>query len=122
MVMRIGGSARATVQSHDLTQQRFQAEGLEHKEMPGLHPIHGLQQTVGNRAVLQMLQEEHARGASIPAAASGQQADSGTRLPAAVQRKMEAAFGMDLSGLVVHPRSAKPAQIHARAYAQGSHI
>ena len=69
-----------------------------------------LQRTAGNRAVQQLLARRH----SPPPG-------GGRRLATAVQEKMEAAFGTDLSDVRVH-EGAQPRELGALAYTHGSDI
>ncbi|WP_437312512.1 eCIS core domain-containing protein [Sorangium sp. So ce385] len=54
--------------------------------------------------------------------AFGAELFAATAIPAPVRGKMEAAFGADFSGVRVHPRSSRAAELGALAYTQGSDI
>ncbi|MFC4599573.1 DUF4157 domain-containing protein [Cohnella hongkongensis] len=83
------------------------------KARHGADPWLQLQQSIGNRAVSQLL-ESQAGTASSGAGGAG--------LPEDLKAGLEGLSGMDLSDVRVHYNSDKPARIHALAYTQGSEI
>src|SRR6516164_4520701 len=66
-----------------------------------------LQQTIGNRAVAQML---------------SQAAENPTGLPDQLKAGIESLSGISLDNVRVHRNSPKPAEVQALAYAQGTEI
>jgi hypothetical protein len=68
-------------------------------------------------------EEELLQGKAADNAGLGVSVESATDgLPATLRAGVEAASGMDLTDVRVHRNSAKPAQLHALAYTQGSEI
>ena len=57
-----------------------------------------------------------------PGASSARAAEGTTVLPTPLQQGLENLSGLDLSGVLVHYNSAKPAQMNALAYTQGKEV
>lgn len=67
-------------------------------------------------------QTANSSSATNSASKSAPLADNRTGLPTQLKTGMESVSGVDLSHVKVHYNSAKPAQLNAHAYAQGSQI
>ena len=74
----------------------------------GAPEVVALQRKVGNAAVVQLL--------------AGTPSSGGRGLPADLKEGIESLSGVDMSDVRVHYGSAKPAEVQARAYAQGTDI
>jgi hypothetical protein len=75
-----------------------------------------LQRTIGNQAVGQLLAQatQHQSSQTPPSTTTG--------LPGPLKSGIEAISGISMDGVKVHYNSAKPAQLNALAYTQGSDI
>jgi hypothetical protein len=78
-----------------------------------------MQQSAGNRAVLQRMQESAVPEAAAPGASAG---GNRTGLPDGLKTGVESLSGMSLDDVKVHYNSSKPKSLDALAYAQGSDI
>ncbi|MDQ6422316.1 DUF4157 domain-containing protein [Paenibacillus sp. LHD-117] len=81
-----------------------------------------LQSSLGNQAVLQMLKSSDAGEANTIAPAAASSASDRSKMPPAIQAKMESSFGADFSDVRIHAGSPKASAAGALAYAQGSDI
>lgn len=89
----------------------------------GLHPVHFLQKTIGNRQVARLIQTKRLQSGLSDTAQMEQDSSQGNDgLPVHLKSGLEALSGTNLSGVRVHYNSSKPAQLNALAYTQGQDI
>ncbi len=89
-----------------------------------------LQRTIGNTAVSQMIAKSKRQNLATSAksypiqkkAEADPSEASNTRLPKKLQTEIQSKSGVSLDDVRVHYNSARPAQISAMAYAQGTDI
>ena len=82
--------------------------------------MESLQQQVGNQAVQAMVAQQ--KGGAGKAAKNEQKPVNNTGMPDNLKAGIEHLSGMNMDDVRVHYNSAKPAQVKAHAYAQGSEI
>ncbi|CAG7640660.1 hypothetical protein PAECIP111802_02671 [Paenibacillus allorhizosphaerae] len=88
----------------------------------GRAEIMQLQRTMGNRAVLQLLQRMNEPQVESTVASTSPIQENNTGMPDSLKEGLEEMSGMDLSDVRVHYNSKKPSQVDALAYAQGNDI
>lgn len=89
----------------------------------GLHPVHFLQKTIGNRQVARLIQTKRLQSGLNDTAQMEQDSSQGhDGLPVHLKSGLEALSGTNLTGVRVHYNSSKPAQLNALAYTQGQDI
>ncbi|MUT67122.1 DUF4157 domain-containing protein [Paenibacillus sp. NEAU-GSW1] len=81
-----------------------------------------LQQTAGNRAVAQLMQQSPAAEPAPVAEAAAPASGNRTGMPDKLKSGMESLSGISMNDVKVHYGSSKPAELDALAYAQGNNI
>ncbi len=109
-------------QTHSDLKPKLQDRPTMQLKIGSPHPaqISALQSVVGNQAVLQMFKLNGGGEAGTVQRSSS--AGTQTRMPNAVQAKMEGALGADFSDVRIHANSSKATDAGALAYTQGTDV
>ncbi|MEV5030391.1 eCIS core domain-containing protein [Paenibacillus sp. LPE1-1-1.1] len=114
------GNTGAAKSAPSSTTASMSAEASHTKQAAGMQPgaLLQLQSKIGNRGVTQLLRSQAGAGSSHAA----QRKTNRTGMPDQLKSGVENLSGLAMDDVKVHYNSAKPSEVNALAYAQGSDI
>ncbi|MDQ8738098.1 DUF4157 domain-containing protein [Paenibacillus sp. LHD-38] len=115
------GNTGAAKSAPSSTTASLTAEAAHTKQAAGIQPntLLQLQSKIGNRGVTQLVRSHTGAGASNAAV---QRKTNRTGMPDQLKSGVESLSGLAMDDVKVHYNSAKPSEVNALAYAQGSDI